>query len=80
MRTVLRSTALVLFVLGIASQAAAADKEWHATGVINNGTATVFTCTNGSTVPANVTVTIYRKDGGECGGRTRAPQRCEPEG
>lgn len=63
MRTVLRSIALVLLALGFASQAAAGDKIWSVPGVINNGLATVFTCTNGTSAAANVKVEVFTKAG-----------------
>ncbi len=62
MRTFLRTAALVLLVSGAASQASAADKIWSVSGVVNNGLATVFTCTNGGTAAANMKVDVFRKD------------------
>lgn len=63
MRTFLRTAALVLLVLGAASQAPAADKIWSVSGVVNDGLATVFTCTNGGTAAATMKVDVFRKDG-----------------
>ncbi|HLX88665.1 MAG TPA: hypothetical protein VKR22_09465 [Acidimicrobiales bacterium] len=43
---------------------AAGAKFWSVPGVINTGTmATVFSCTNGGSTPASVTVSIFNKDG-----------------
>jgi len=63
MRKIL-SAALAMFAVASASTAIAADKQWHVTGVINDGLATVFTCTNRSTMAQSVTVTVYNKAGG----------------
>ena len=64
MRILLRSTALVVLALGIASQASAGDKVWSVPGVINNGLATVISCSNGGSVAATVTVDIFTQNGG----------------
>lgn len=63
-----RRSLIVAFVggivfIGAASQASAADKIWSVPGVINNGVATVFSCTNGGTAPASVTVSLFNSNG-----------------
>ena len=63
MRTVLRAAVLALLVLGVASRASAADKVWSVPGVMNDGLATVFSCTNGGTSAANVKVELFAADG-----------------
>lgn len=64
MQTVLRSTALLLLVLGVASRASAGDKVWSVAGVVNNGLATVFSCSNGSSAAATIVVEVHNKSGG----------------
>ncbi len=63
MQALLRSVALALLVLGVASQASAGDKVWSVAGIINNGLATVFSCTNGTTAAATVNVEVFNKVG-----------------
>jgi len=63
MGTLLRSTALALLVLGLASQASAGDKIWSVSGVVNNGLATVFSCTNATTAPVTVKVDVFLPNG-----------------
>ena len=67
MRTVLSSAALLLVVLGVASQASAGDKVWHVPGVINNGLATMISCTNGGSAAASVTVDAFNQTGSASG-------------
>lgn len=63
MRTVLRTAALLLLASGVASQAYAGDKVWSVTGVVNDGLATLFTCTNGTSAMATVKVEIFNSAG-----------------
>ena len=50
-------------LLLVASQAVAGDKVWSVPGVVNNGLATIFACTNGGTVAASVTVDLFTING-----------------
>jgi hypothetical protein len=69
MRARLPLAALVgaVFVSSLASQASAANRVWSVPGVINNGLATVVSCTNGGSSPASVTVEMFNETTGATG-------------
>jgi len=51
----------------LASQASAGDKVWSVPGVINNLLASGFSCTNGGTAAATVTVALFDATGAASG-------------
>jgi hypothetical protein len=63
----LKRLAVLIVVLGGASPASAGDKIWNVPGVVNNGVATAFSCTNRGTAAATVMVQAFNKDGTAAG-------------
>jgi hypothetical protein len=58
---------LAVLASGVASQAWAGSRVWSVPGVINNGLATVVSCTNGGSGPTNVTVQLFDETTGMSG-------------
>jgi hypothetical protein len=56
-----------VLALGVASEASAGNRIWSVPGVINNGLATVVSCTNGGSSPAGVTVDMFNETTGASG-------------
>jgi hypothetical protein len=69
MRARLRLALLLGIVLvpSLVSQAWAGSRVWWVPGVINNGLATVVSCTNGGSGPASVTVDMFHQTTGASG-------------